>query len=151
VTTTPGGTTTTSTTPTAPPIAPTSASISTNGICETVALNGTFPANENIFRVVSIARDGKSVEIGVVGGAYDSGQATATLKLGASLTLVNTADGTRYVIALKSKCDVGTQPSGETSTSVTTAPVPPAPTTTTTTTATVPVVTDSLDTTVPSS
>jgi hypothetical protein len=152
VTTTPiGTTTTTSTTPTAPPTAPTGVFISTNGICQTVALNGTFPANEDIFRIVSIARDGKSVEIGVVGGAYDSGQAAATLKLGETLTLVNTADGTRYVIALKSKCDVATQPSPETSTTpVATTPVPPAPTTTTTT-ATVPVVTDSLDTTVPSS
>jgi len=39
------------------------------------------------FRVVSIALDGESVEIGVVGGSYDSGQATATLKLGDKLTV----------------------------------------------------------------
>ena len=65
-----------------------------------------LPGTEDIFRVVSIAQDGKSVKIGVVGGAYDSGQATATLKLGEKLTLVNTADGTRYVIVLKAKCDV---------------------------------------------
>ncbi len=76
-----------STTPGAPATAPDSVSISTNGICQTVALKGTFPANEDIFRVVSIAKDGKSIEIGVVGGAYDSGQATATLKLGDKLTL----------------------------------------------------------------
>ena len=65
--------------------------------------NGTFPSNENIFRLVSIAQNGKSVEIGIVGGSFDSGQPTATLKLGEKLTLVNTADGTRYVIALKAK------------------------------------------------
>ena len=62
-------------------------------------MNGTFPADEDIFRLVSIAKNGKSVKIGVVGGSYDSGAATATLKLGEKLTLVNTADGTRYVIA----------------------------------------------------
>ena len=146
--------TSTSTTPTPPPARPTSVLISTNGVCETVALKGTFPANENIFRVVSIAGDGKAVEIGVVGGSYDSGQAAATLKLGETLTLVNTADGTRYVIALKSKCDAVTQPAPVRSTTTTpttttaTTPVPPAPTTTS---ATAPIVTDSVDTTVPSS
>jgi hypothetical protein len=142
----PPATTTPSTTPAAPTTAPTSVLISTNGICQTVALNGTFPATEDIFRVVSIAQDGKSIKIGVVGGAYDSGQVTATLKLGEKLTLVNTADGTRYVIALEAKCDVQTAPTSTTPTSptvTTTTPVPatPAPT------ATTPIVTDSLDTT----
>src|SRR5207244_1309845 len=120
-------------------------------ICQTVSRDGTFPVNEDIFRLVSIARDGKSVEIGVVGGAYDSGQPTATLKLGETLTLVNTADGTRYVIALKSRCDVTTTTSVATTTTTPVPPAPPPPPTPTTT-ATVPVVTDSLDTTtVPSS
>ena len=70
---------------------------------------------------------------------------TATLKLGDKLTLVNTADGTRYVIVLKAKCEVNTTPvptAPTTTTSTTT-------TTTTTTTATTPIVTDSLDTTTP--
>lgn len=142
----PPATTTPSTTPAAPATAPTSVSISTNGICQAVALNGTFPASEDIFRVVSIAQDGKSIKIGVVGGAYDSGQVTATLKLGDKLTLVNTADGTRYVIALQAKCDAQIAPTSTTPTSpavTTTTPVPttPAPT------ATTPIVTDSLDTT----
>jgi hypothetical protein len=140
-------TTTPSTTPAAPTTAPTSVLISTNGICQTVALNGTFPATEDIFRVVSIAEDGKSIKIGVVGGAYDSGQVTATVKLGEKLTLVNTADGTRYVISLQAKCDV--QQTAPTSTT----PVNPTPTTTSPTTTTppptttTPIVTDSLDTT----
>jgi hypothetical protein len=138
--------TTPSTTPAAPTPAPTSVLISTNGICQTVALNGTFPATEDIFRVVSIAEDGKSVKVGVVGGAYDSGQVTATLKLGEKLTLVNTADGTRYVIALQAKCDVQMAPTSTTPTSptvTTTAPSTTAPPPVTTT----PIVTDSLDTT----
>jgi hypothetical protein len=138
--------TTPSTTPPAPPTAPASVLISTNGICQAVAVNGTFPATEDIFRVVSIAEDGKSIKIGVVGGAYDSGQVTATLKLGEKLTLVNTADGTRYVIALQAKCDVQTAPTSTTpiSPTVTTATpsaLTPAPT------ATTPIVTDPLDTT----
>ncbi len=143
-------TTSPSTTPAAPATAPTSVSISTNGVCLAVALNGTFPTSEDIFRLVSIAPDGKSVKIGVVGGAYDSGQATATLKLGDKLTLVNTADGTRYVIALLAKCPVQTTPpsAAPTTPAVTTTtpstPTTPAPTTTTTTT---PIVTDPLDTT----
>jgi hypothetical protein len=149
---TPGapGTTPATTTP-APANTPTEALLSTNGVCETVAVNGTFPADEDIFRVVSIAKDGKSVEIGVVGGSYDSGQATATLKRGEKLTLVNTADGTRYVIALQSKCNAQAQPSRTGTTGpVATTPVAAAPSTTTTTSSTTtPIVTDSLDTTAP--
>jgi hypothetical protein len=143
--TTPAAPTTTkptTTKPAVPATAPTSVAISTNGACETVAVNGTFPGDEDIFRVVSIARDGKSAKIAVVGGAYDSGDAAATLKMGEKLTLVNTADGTRYVILLKARCDVETQPvvGGGTTTVA-----PP----TTTTTATTPIVTDALDTTTP--
>jgi hypothetical protein len=131
--------------------------ISTNGVCERIAEKGTFPANEGIFRIISIAPGGKSVEVGVVGGSYDNGQATATLKLGQKLTLVNTADGTRYVIVLESKCNVVAQPSGATPTApvapsapsaptaptTPTAPATPTPTTSPTTTS--PIVTDSLD------
>lgn len=150
------GTTTPSATPTAP--VATSALIATNGICEQVSVQGTFPATENIFRLVSIAKDGKSVNVGIVGGSFDSGQPTATLKVGDKLTLVNTADGTRYVIELKSKCaglpaqQGGTQTTTSPQT-VPTTPVSPAPTTTTTATTTTtntvttPIVTDSLDTT----
>jgi hypothetical protein len=146
-----GSTTTTATspsttTPGVPPAAPTSVLLSTNGTCETVALNGTFPATENIFRLVWIAKDGSSVKIAVVGGAYDSGQATATVKRGETLTLVNTADGTRYVIALKTRCDArppaAAATTAATSTTATT-------TTSPTTTATTPIITDALDTTTP--
>jgi hypothetical protein len=161
----PPGTTTPSATPTAPAPIPTEALIATNGVCEQVAVKGTFPATENIFRLASIAKDGKSVQIGIVGGSFDSGQPTATLKLGDKLTLVNTADGTRYVIELKSKCTgIVTQSGGTTTTATSTqpastTPVPPAPVpvpaappaTTTTDTVTTPIVTDSVDTTTPSS
>jgi hypothetical protein len=79
--------------------------ISTNGRCEQVALNGTFPASENIFRLVEIAPNGKTIKVAIAGGSYDSGQAAATVKQGEKLTLVNTADGSRYVIVLEAACN----------------------------------------------
>jgi len=152
--TTPGGTT-----PAAAVPAPTDALIATNGVCERVSVAGTFPTDENIFRLVSIAKDGKSVEVGIVGGSFDNGHPTAMLKLGDKITLVNTADGTRYEIVLKTSCNLATPATGATTTQSTTTPVAPAPATTTTpadtapttttTTATTPIVTDSLDTTTP--
>ncbi len=138
-------------TPATPAAPPTSALIATNGVCQQISVDGTFPNGEDIFRLVSIAKDGKSVKVGVVGGSYDSGQSTADLKLGDKLTLVNTADGTRYVIVLKSKCDVIQQPTAPATTTTTPtvaaqAPPPPA-TTTTAATSTTPIVPDALDTT----
>lgn len=154
------GTTPATTTPAAPVPAPTEALIATNGVCERVSVKGTFPTSENIFRLVAIAKDGKSVEVGIVGGSFDNGHPTATLKTGEKITLVNTADGTRYEIVLKTSCNLTTPAAGSTTTqSTTTTPVAPAPATTTpadtapattTTTATTPIVTDSLDTTTPS-
>jgi hypothetical protein len=151
----PGSTETSpTTTPAAPVAAPTDALIATNGVCERISVKGTFPANENIFRLVSVAKDGKSVEVGIVGGSFDNGHPTAKLGVGKKITLVNTADGTRYEIVLKASCDV-TAPAGSTTQSTTTTPIAPSPTTTTTpadtapatTTATTPIVTDTLDTT----
>jgi hypothetical protein len=138
----------TTTQPAAPPPVPTSAAIATNGACENVAVNGTFPSGQGIFRLVSIARDGKSAKIGVVGGAFDSGQPVAALKLGEKLTLVNTADGTRYVIVLQSRCETTTSApvtSTTTTTTATSTVPPPAPVPTPTT----PIVTDPLDTNTP--
>jgi hypothetical protein len=142
---TPVATAPATTTPAVAAPAPTSVSISTNGACETVAVHGTFPGQDGAFRLVSIAKDGKSAQIGVVGGSFDSGQPAATLKLGEKLTLVNTADGTRYVLVLKAKCEVGTQPANNVPATPAITPAPPAPTTT----ATTPIVTDALDTTTP--
>ena len=151
------GTTPATATPATPVPAPTEALIATNGVCERVSVEGMFPTDENIFRLVSIAKNGKSVEVGIVGGSFDNGHPTAMLKVGEKITLVNTADGTRYEIVLKTSCNLASPAAGSTTTqSTTTTPVAPAPTTTTpadtapattTTTATTPIVTDSLDTT----
>ena len=142
----------------APVVAPTAVAISTNGQCENVSLNGTFPGNEDIFKLVSIAKNGKSAKIAIVGGAYDDGQATTPIQQGVKTTLVNTADGTRYVIELLSKCagqpspsaassgtstgSSGTSGSGSSGTvSAGTVAAPTVPTSTSTT----PIVTDLLD------
>jgi hypothetical protein len=131
-------------TPAAPPPEPASVPISTNGVCEQVALKGTFPATENTFLLVEIAKNGKSVKIAIAGGSYDSGQATATVKLGEKLTLVNTSDDSRYVIVLEAKCAATSGKTTAASTPLVTpaaaAPAAPSPTTTT------PIVTDPYDT-----
>jgi hypothetical protein len=100
--TSPGTTTPGTTTPTTPAVAPaTTTSISVNGVAEDVATEASFPAASPVFVLVSLAKDGKSVQIGIAGGTYADGAPTIKLTLGKPLTLRNTADGTRYVLLLK--------------------------------------------------
>jgi hypothetical protein len=95
-----GGFTTGGSTPDAPEIAA-ATSISVNGVAEDVATEGSFPKGEPTFVLVKIAKNGKSVEIGIAGGEYADGGETITLALGKKLTLQNTADGSRYELELK--------------------------------------------------
>ncbi len=97
--TTDAGFTTGGTTEDAPEIAA-ATSISVNGVAEDVELEGSFPKDEPTFVLAKLAKNGKSVEIGIAGGEYASGGATITLGLGKKLTLQNTADGSRYELAL---------------------------------------------------
>jgi hypothetical protein len=94
-----GGFTTGDSTPDAPEIAA-ATSISVNGVAEDVATEGSFPKDEPTFVLVKVAKNGKSVEIGIAGGEYASGGETITLALGKKLTLQNTADGSRYELKL---------------------------------------------------
>jgi hypothetical protein len=138
----------TTTTPTAPTTAPGTVSISTNGLCEEVALKATFPKARNLFRVTWIAKNGKSAKVAIAGGEYDSGTAAATIKRGENLTLVNTADGTRYVLKLLASCDVETTAAPRTETEPTTTTrttTTTTPTTTSAPTTTEPIVEDELD------
>lgn len=73
------------------------ATISVNGIEESVAMKTDFPADGPLFRLVSVGP--KGVKIGIAGGALANGQ-TVTLKKGAKLTLVDTATGARYTLQL---------------------------------------------------
>jgi hypothetical protein len=105
------GTSTTPTTPPAPPSGsgsgsgtsttpskPTSAVISVNGAREPVALGASFPSSSPTFVLRSLTR--KSAQIGIAGGSLSDGSGSVTLKLGKTLTLMNTADGTRYALIL---------------------------------------------------
>jgi hypothetical protein len=85
--------------PGSPPAKPTSALISVNGSGETVSVGAQFPASNPVFVLVSLTRS--SAKISIAGGSLQGG-GTATLKKGRPLTLMNTADGTRYVLRLVS-------------------------------------------------
>jgi hypothetical protein len=77
------------------------AKISVNGVSEDVEVSGTFPESQPIFKLVSIK--GGTVRVGIVDGAYATGAPTITLKRGGKpVTLMNTADGTTYVLRLVS-------------------------------------------------
>src|SRR2546423_2767282 len=73
---------------------------SVNGSSESVAVGASFPASSPTFKLVSLTKT--SARIGISGGSLDSGQQTVTLKLNKQLTLMNTADGTRYALRLLS-------------------------------------------------
>jgi hypothetical protein len=92
----------TSTTPApSPPVADaTIATISVNGASEDVQAGGTFPksAAQPYFQLVSLGSS--SVKIGIAGGSLAGGGQTVTLAKGKKLTLMNTADGTKYVLQL---------------------------------------------------
>jgi hypothetical protein len=77
-----------------------SAVISVNGVQETVAAGGEFPKDSPVFRLVKVV--GGEARIGIAGGALASGSPTVTLRKGKAVTLVNTADGTRYELKLVS-------------------------------------------------
>jgi hypothetical protein len=75
------------------------AKISVNGVSEDVAVSDTFPESESIFKLVSLTST--TAKIGIVGGTYATGSQTITLKKGGKpVTLMNTADGTTYVLRL---------------------------------------------------
>jgi hypothetical protein len=75
--------------------------ISVNGVSGPVEIGKGFPLEDPVLVLVSAALDGKSVKIGIAGGAYADGASTITLKIGKPLTLQNTADGTRYELLLE--------------------------------------------------
>jgi hypothetical protein len=113
-----------------------SAVISVNGVREGVNVKVDFPVDAPLFHLVSLTK--KGAKISVAGGSLESGAPTLTLRRGKPLTLVNTADGTRYRLVLVSTSTAAavaattTDPSGSTTGTTTT----PAQTTTTETTTT---------------
>jgi len=92
---------------------PGSAVISVNGTLYTVATASDFPQANPLFHLVSVTAH--SAKISIAGGSYSSGAPTVTLTENKPVTLVNTADGTRYTLILK---PLGTGvPGGSTSSS----------------------------------
>jgi hypothetical protein len=78
----------------------TSATISVNGVSEAVQVGGQFPASNPTFVLVSVTR--RTAKVAIAGGSIQGGQQTVTLKKNTPVTLMNTADGTRYVLRLLS-------------------------------------------------
>jgi hypothetical protein len=75
------------------------ATISVNGDEHEVAVGGSFPERDPIFKLVSLK--GSTAKIGIDGGSYANGSPTIMLKRGGKpVTLMNTADGTTYVLRL---------------------------------------------------
>jgi hypothetical protein len=103
-----------------------SAMISVNGVKEGVNVTVDFPAATPVFHLVSLTK--KTAKISVAGGSLANGAPTLILHHGKPLTLMNTADGTRYRLVL-----VSTSRSAAT-TPATAQPAAPGTTTTTPTT-----------------
>jgi hypothetical protein len=77
-----------------------SASIAVNGVVESVTVGGQFPADAPMFLLDSISKGSVTIRV-AQGGGFASGDPELTLVAGKQLTLVNTADGTRFVLLLK--------------------------------------------------
>jgi hypothetical protein len=94
-----GGTTIEPAPPPAPAPVARTATISVNGEEHRVGVGGSFPETDPIFKLVSLK--GSTARIGIVGGSYANGVPTITLRRGGKpVTLMNTADGTTYVLRL---------------------------------------------------
>ena len=106
-------------TPPAPPTPPpSSAVISVNGTSEAVATGSNFPAASPAFQLVALT--GSTAKVAVAGGSYSSGAATITLKVNTPVTLVNTADGTRYTLTLLPQGTVASAPASSGTSTTTT-------------------------------
>jgi hypothetical protein len=64
----------------------------------TVSVGSDFPADKPLFHLVAATTAWAKVSI--AGGSYADGRATVKLRVGRPVTLENTADGTRYKLAL---------------------------------------------------
>lgn len=84
--------------------------VTVNGERQVLQPGMKFPSADPLFVLVAEKPGAKSVVVGIAGGAYSGGAKTTMLKVGKTLTLVNTTTGARYKITLVS---VGTGDSDE--------------------------------------
>jgi len=106
-----------------------SAVISVNGTRGAVGVKQRFPAKAPLFHLLKLTKS--TAKIAVVGGGLAGGGQTLTLRRGKPLTLVNTADGTRFRLALVSTSTKAVAASPATPATTTTQTQTPAPTQTT--------------------
>jgi len=109
---------------------PGTAVISVNGTLYTVAVGSNFPEASAtdpsvvpLFHLASVTAH--SAKISIAGGSYSSGAATVTLLENKPVTLMNTADGTRYRLILKPVGTAVAAPAPTTTNTSTTVTVPP--------------------------
>ena len=109
---------------------PGSAVISVNGTLYSVAVGTDFPQATTsdpsivpLFHLISLTAH--SAKISIVGGSYANGAPAVTLAENKPVTLMNTADGTRYKLILKPVGTAVTAPAAPSSTTSTTVTVPP--------------------------
>jgi hypothetical protein len=107
---------------------PGTAVISVNGTLYSVAVGNDFPTATDssvqpLFHLVSLTSH--TAKISIVGGSYSSGAPAVTLQENKPVTLMNTADGTRYKLILKPAGTPVAAPAAPTSTTSTTVTVPP--------------------------
>ena len=74
------------------------ARIAVNGRVELVKVGASFPSSNPLFRLVGVGNG--AVRIGIANGSYSSGARTISLSASRTLTLVDTADGIRYLLRL---------------------------------------------------
>jgi hypothetical protein len=118
-----------------PGVAPTpgTAVITVNGTSYQVAVGTDFPQASTtdptivpLFHLVSLGA--RTAKISIVGGSYADGARTVTLTQNKPVTLMNTADGTRYTLVLKPQgtaVPTETETDGSTPTTVTLPPATP--------------------------
>ena len=115
------------------PPAPGSAVISVNGTLYDVPVGTDFPqASPTDPTIVPlfhlIALTSSTAKISIVGGSYTTGAPAVTLKENNAVTLMNTADGTRYTIKLLPPgTNVSTATEATTTTAATVTVPPPTP------------------------
>jgi hypothetical protein len=110
--------------------APASAVISVNGTLMAVSVGTDFPqptpnasTATPLFHLVSLTST--TAKVAIAGGSYTSGASAVTLRVNKPVTLMNTADGSRFKLILKPQ---GTPVAGEGGTTTTPTVTVPAPT-----------------------
>lgn len=86
---------------TTPPAGLTSVVIAVNGVLATVLAGsdfGTGPTGQPLFHLISATAT--TAKVAVAGGSYANGAPSITLRVRKPVTLMNTADGTRYKLEL---------------------------------------------------